>query len=208
MIRLKKLILNFFSYFKQMKNKKIYLLGFALIIFLFSWCLYFNSTNYILIKKLNNNEALILKYKNFIEGGEINKKIKFKNKIIQSVIDTAKSYIGTPNKIGGVSRDSIDASGLVYMSIKKNSDKKFPRIGQDMARFGKLIYKSEKLKKGDLVFFFDTYEVDRIITSTGIYLGENKFIHSSSLHGVTISEINDPYYWNDKFFFGTRVFKN
>ena len=191
-----------------MKNKKIYLAGFISILILFSTLLYFNSTNYILIKKLKNNEDLILKYKNFMAEGEINKKIKFKTEIIQSVIDTAKSYIGTPNKIGGVSRDSIDASGLVYMSIKKNSDKKFPRIGQDMARFGKLIYETEKLKKGDLVFFFDTYEIDRIITSTGIYLGDNKFIHSSSSHGVTISEINDPYYWKDKFFFGTRVFKN
>ena len=191
-----------------MKNKKIYLAGLISILILFSTLLYFNSTNYILIKKLKNNEDLILKYKNFMAEGEINKKIKFKTEIIQSVIDTAKSYIGTPNKIGGVSRDSIDASGLVYMSIKKNSDKKFPRIGQDMARFGKLIYETEKLKKGDLVFFFDTYEIDRIITSTGIYLGDNKFIHSSSSHGVTISEINDPYYWKDKFFFGTRVFKN
>tara|TARA_B110000003_G_scaffold59917_1_gene60011 strand:- start:2935 stop:3510 length:576 start_codon:yes stop_codon:yes gene_type:complete len=191
-----------------MKNKKIYLAGFISILILFSTLLYFNSTNYILIKKLKNDEDLILKYKNFMAEGEINKKIKFKTEIIQSVIDTAKSYIGTPNKIGGVSRDSIDASGLVYMSIKKNSDKKFPRIGQDMARFGKLIYETEKLKKGDLVFFFDTYEIDRIITSTGIYLGDNKFIHSSSSHGVTISEINDPYYWKDKFFFGTRVFKN
>ena len=191
-----------------MKNKKIYLAGFISILILFSTLLYFNSTNYILIKKLKNDKDLILKYKNFMAEGEINKKIKFKTEIIQSVIDTAKSYIGTPNKIGGVSRDSIDASGLVYMSIKKNSDKKFPRIGQDMARFGKLIYETEKLKKGDLVFFFDTYEIDRIITSTGIYLGDNKFIHSSSSHGVTISEINDPYYWKDKFFFGTRVFKN
>ena len=191
-----------------MKNKKIYLAGLISILILFSTLLYFNSTNYILIKKLKNDKDLILKYKNFMAEGEINKKIKFKTEIIQSVIDTAKSYIGTPNKIGGVSRDSIDASGLVYMSIKKNSDKKFPRIGQDMARFGKLIYETEKLKKGDLVFFFDTYEIDRIITSTGIYLGDNKFIHSSSSHGVTISEINDPYYWKDKFFFGTRVFKN
>ena len=190
-----------------MKNKKIYLAGIISMIVLFSCLFYFNSTNYILTNKLKDNEDLIVKYKSFIEDGEINKKIRFEGKIIQSVIDTAKSYIGTPNKIGGVSKDSIDASGLVYMSIKKNSDKKFPRIAQDMARYGKLIYKIDRLKKGDLVFFFDTYDVDRIITSTGIFLGENKFIHSSSLHGVSISEINDPYYWKDKFFFGTRIFK-
>ena len=84
------------------------------------------------------------------------------------------SYIGVPNKVGGTNKDSIDV-GLIYVSITKNFDIKFPRIAQDMARYGKIIIDSEKLKRGDLVFFFDTYEVDRIITSVGLYLGKELF---------------------------------
>ena len=75
-----------------------------------------------------------------------------------------------------------------------------------MARYGRVISDSDKLKRGDLVFFFDTYEVNRIVTSVGIYLGDNDFVHSSSSEGVKISKINDPYYWKDKFFYGTRIF--
>ena len=164
------------------------------------------NTDGILTKKLNDNKSLVKKYKEFKTGG-INKKIAFPKEIMEQVIDTAKSYIGTPNKIGGITRDSIDASGLVYISINKNSEIKFPRIAQEMARYGEIILKPKKLKRGDLVFFFDTYEIDRIITSVGIYLGDGKFINSSSNNGVSISEINDPYYWKEKFFYGTRIFK-
>ena len=128
-----------------------------------------------------------------------NKEIDFSENIIENVIDTALSYLGTPNKYGGINKDGIDASGLVYISIT-NTKVKFPRIAQDMARYGKPITKSSNLKRGDLVFFFNTYEVNRIITSVGIYIGNGEFIHSSSSKGVTINDIDDPYYWRDRFF--------
>ena len=185
------------------KNPKI---KYIIVIVVAGIFLLYNNTDGILTKKLNDNKSLVKKYKEFKTGG-INKKIAFPKEIMEQVIDTAKSYIGTPNKIGGITRDSIDASGLVYISINKNSEIKFPRIAQEMARYGKIITNPKKLKRGDLVFFFDTYEVDRIITSVGIYLGDGKFINSSSNNGVSISEINDPYYWKEKFFYGTRIFK-
>lgn len=184
---------------KDPKLKYIIVIVFAGVFILY------NPSDNILLKKLNNDKNLIEKYNQFKELG-VNKNIQLPKNIIEAVIDTAKSYIGVPNKIGGISKDSIDASGLVYISIKKNIELEFPRIAQDMARYGKIITKPEKLKRGDLVFFYNTYEVDRIITSVGIYLGNKKFIHSSSNNGVSISEINDPYYWKDKFFYGTRIF--
>ena len=191
-------ILSYFS-----RNPKI---KYIIIIIIAGIFLIYNNTDNILMGKLNDNKSLVKKYKEF-KTGEINKKIAFPIEIMEQVIDTAKSYIGTPNKFGGTTRDSIDASGLIYMSIKKNSQQKFPRIAQDMARYGKIITNPKKLKRGDLVFFFDTYEIDRIITSVGIYLGDGKFINSSSNNGVSISEINDPYYWKEKFFYGTKIFK-
>lgn len=158
-----------------------------------------------LLKKLNNNKGLIKKYDEFkVKGFEYS--IDFPGDIIENVIDTALLYIGTPNKYGGLNKEGIDASGLVYIAITKNSDVEFPRIAQEMARYGTVISDSDKLKRGDLVFFFDTYEVNRIVTSVGIYLGDNDFVHSSSSEGVKISKINDPYYWKDKFFYGTRIF--
>ena len=184
------------------KNKKI----FFLIVLIGTISLLYESQNSILKGKLNSNEILLEKFKEFKKIG-FEKEVIFSRDLIESVIDTAESYKGTQNKIGGISKDSIDASGLVYMSIKKNSDQKFPRIAQDMSRYGEVITEIEDLKRGDLVFFFNTYPAERLITSVGIYLGENEFINSSSINGVSISEINDPYFWKDKFFFGTRIFK-
>tara|TARA_B110000238_G_scaffold98815_1_gene107602 strand:+ start:750 stop:1331 length:582 start_codon:yes stop_codon:yes gene_type:complete len=168
-------------------------------------CLFLFNENDELLEKLNGNATLIKKYNKFKLAG-INKTIEFPENIIEKIIDTSMTFVGTPNKIGGIDKSGIDASGLVHVSIKKNSSILFPRIAQDMARYGEFITDSDKLKRGDLVFFYDTYKVDRIITSVGIYLGDGKFINSSSSKGVTVSDINDPYYWKEKFFFGTRIF--
>ena len=157
-----------------------------------------------LLEKLNNDKELIERYNEF-KKGEVEKPIVFSRNIAENIIDTALSYIGTPNKYGGITKDGIDASGLVYISITKNSNVEFPRIAQDMARYGEAISDPNKLKRGDLVFFFDTYEVNRIITSVGVYLGNGDFVHSSSSEGVKVSKLNDPYYWKDKFFYGTRI---
>ena len=179
---------------------------FSAVVILAVVFLLYESTESKLIDRLDNNQELIKKFDDFKLGGYEND-ISLPVEILESVIDTAKSYLGVVNKVGGTSRDSIDASGLIYVSINANSEFKFPRIAQDMARYGKIITKKKKLKRGDLVFFFDTYDVDRIVTSVGIYLGEDKFLNSSSNNGVSESDINDPYYWSDKFFFGTRIFK-
>ena len=162
------------------------------------------NSNDDLLEKLNDRTELITKYNEFKSQG-VEKEIDFKKNIIENVIDTAFSFLGTPNKYGGIDRLGIDASALVYISISKNSKIKFPRVAQDMARYGKQITDSKKLKRGDLVFFFDTYEINRIITSVGIYIGNGEFIHSSTSDGVTVSLINDPYYWKYKFFYGTRI---
>jgi len=165
-----------------------------------------NSNERKLIDKLNDDEVLIDKFIDFSADG-YERKINLSKNKIESVIDTAMTYLGVPNKVGGTGKDSIDASGLVYVSINKNFDIKFPRVAQDMARYGKMIINPKKLKRGDLVFFFNTYDVDRIITSAGLYLGEGSFLNSSTKDGVSESDINDPYYWKEKFFFGTRIFK-
>tara|TARA_B110000977_G_C11045919_1_gene480517 strand:- start:1160 stop:1792 length:633 start_codon:yes stop_codon:yes gene_type:complete len=158
-----------------------------------------------LISKFEGNEVLEEKYKLF-EAEGVNRKTSFSKEIIEKVIETANSFLGVPNQFGGTTLEGIDASGLVYISIKKHSDLNFPRTSEEMARYGQIILNPDDLIMGDLVFFHNTYEIDRIITSVGIYLGNGSFINSSSSKGVTISDINDPYYWKSKFFYGTRIF--
>ena len=192
--------MKLYDYLKN-KNLIIILIVLVLGVFIFS-----DKTEKKLLEKLNNNKSFIDKFQSFKAEG-LQKEFRLPEERLEAVIDTAMTFLGVPNRVGGVDRDSIDASGLIYVSINKNFDVKFPRIAQDMARYGKIIIDAENLKRGDLVFFFDTYDVDRIVTSAGIYLGENKFLNSSSNNGVSVSDLNDPFYWNEKFFYGTRIFK-
>ena len=139
-------------------SKKNILIGLLLLVIL-SLALS-NTDQRKLIDKLNDDQVLIDKFIDFsTEGYE--RKINLSKNKMESVIDTAMTYLGTPNKVGGTSKDSIDASGLVYVSINKNFDIKFPRIAQDMARYGKIITNPQKLKRGD-------YNIGRALPWRGV----------------------------------------
>ena len=72
-------------------------------------------------------------------------------------------------------------------------------------RYGTIILNTNDIQKGDLVFFTNTYGTSKLVTHAGICTGNGNFIHTSSSKGVMISKLNDPYYWRDKFLFGTRI---
>lgn len=120
------------------------------------------------------------------------------------IISTAKSYIGTPHCMGGATKKCMDCSGLLVKTFSTHGIA-LPHNSQEQARYGKITFDKKELKKGDLVFFANTYKTSAFITHSGIYLGDNTFIHTSSKAGVTITKLDDVY-WNDKFVFGTRIF--
>jgi len=157
-----------------------------------------------LLKKYASNYVLTEQLKNFAKQGlELDLDV---GKITpEQLIANAKTYLGTPHCIGGLSYECIDCSGLLYM-IFKNLGIIVPHNSQEIARYGKLIIEPDSLKQGDLVFFIGTYKTSKLITHVGIYLEDGKFIHTSSKKGVIISDINDPYYWSKHFIFGKRIF--
>jgi lipoprotein Spr len=143
------------------------------------------------------------KLKKFLEGGTENK-TDTGNTNADEIIATARKYLGVPHCMGGTSMKCIDCSGLVAVVFEQNGIN-LPHNSEDQARYGKIKYKRDQLRKGDLVFFIDSYKTDRFITHSGIYLGNNDFIHTSSKLGVTITSLDDPW-WSSKFIFGTSVF--
>ncbi|PWE00350.1 NlpC/P60 family protein [Marinilabilia rubra] len=122
----------------------------------------------------------------------------------EDLISTAKEYIGVPHRMGGCSSRGMDCSGLL-MRVFAIHGITLPHNSEEQARYGDIIESKSQLKKGDLVFFVNTYRTQRFITHSGIYAGNNRFVHTSSSQGVTITSL-DNVWWRDKFIFGTRIF--
>jgi cell wall-associated NlpC family hydrolase len=143
------------------------------------------------------------KLKEFLEEGT-EKVINVRNASPDEIIGTARKYLGVPHCMGGKTMKCIDCSGLLVAVFGKYSVN-LPHNSEAQARYGKIIRNISDLEKGDLVFFIRSYKTNNFITHSGIYIGDNKFIHTSSSVGVTTTPMSDPY-WNEKFLFGTRVF--
>lgn len=132
------------------------------------------------------------------------KKAKVRNYRINTVISTAKGYMGTPYRWGGTSRSGIDCSGLLCNSFRMISYE-LPRTSDQQSKVGKKV-KRKQLEPGDLVFFA-TGKRKRKVTHVGLVTdvrGQSvKFIHSSSSMGVVISDLNQKYY-SKRFRYGRR----
>uniref|UniRef100_UPI004048D1A6 C40 family peptidase n=1 Tax=Roseivirga sp. TaxID=1964215 RepID=UPI004048D1A6 len=112
------------------------------------------------------------------------------------VIQTAKSYLGTPYKYGGTTRVGMDCSALLYHSFR-SVNLKLPRTSEDQSKLGAKI-NIKDLRPGDMVFFA-TGKSKNEITHAGIVTvvmcdSDIRFIHASTSLGVTESNLFSTYY--------------
>lgn len=117
----------------------------------------------------------------------------------QKVVNTAKKYLGTPYLWGGTTPKGFDCSGFTQYVFKQQG-RQLPRMADQQFLTGKAVMKNN-LQAGDLVFF-TTYE--KGASHEGIYVGEGKFIHASSSHGVMISRLEEAY-WLPRYLGARRV---
>mgnify|MGYP006401234171 CR=1 FL=1 len=131
---------------------------------------------------------------------------KIRQQNIQQVIDTAKSYQGTPYRYGGNTRSGMDCSALVYLSFQ-SVGVNLPRISAEQSKIGKKISRS-KLKKGDVIFFATGRRRNKV-THAGIVLekrmGKTYFIHASTSLGVTEDNLQSTY-WSKRWVRARRIF--
>lgn len=122
----------------------------------------------------------------------------------EEVIVYAESLLGVRHQMGGCSPKGVDCSGLVKLAHAQ-SGVMLPHSSHEQARYGTILSADEELKRGDLVFFHSTYDTPHLVTHSGIYLGDNKFIHTSNSNGVSVSTLGDTGYWKEHYLFATRL---
>jgi NlpC/P60 family protein len=107
------------------------------------------------------------------------------------VVRTALDVLGTPYQWGGTAANGFDCSGLIQYAYAQHGIR-LPRMSRDQATMGSEVPPVvEALKPGDILLF--AARPGGGVTHVGMYVGEQKFIHSSST-GVKLSrlEVHDP----------------
>lgn len=119
--------------------------------------------------------------------------------VVKKITNEFGYWRGTPYKYGGNTTDGVDCSGLVKRVYKDSFNIQLPRVTIQQVKKG-IYVKRKNLQVGDLVFF----KVHKKGHHVGIYVGDNKFMHGSSSHGVIISSLNNVY-WKPKYWQARRI---
>lgn len=156
-------------------------------------CILLNQTEELVLQKTVKNvlSTFVLLALSLPSYASLNASKSSENKserhvVQQKIKKVYNQWAGTRYKLGGTSKSGIDCSAFVGVVIKDSLNVRLPRATSGQKNVGKSIPKSA-LKAGDLVFFRGNKHV-------GVYVGNNKFIHSSSKKGVTMGDLSNNYY--------------
>jgi len=120
------------------------------------------------------------------------------------LLAAADKYNRTPYRYGGIDKNGMDCSGLVYVSFRDALGVTVPRDTGGLYTWVEKISFNDVLP-GDLLFFVTS---GAKISHVGIYTGDKKFIHSASegpVTGVMYSGLDEKY-WSRTFAGAGRVF--
>lgn len=118
------------------------------------------------------------------------------------IINTAKSFLGTPYQWGGTSPSGFDCSGFVQYVLAENG-KSVPRTSQEQFAGGQAVDKSN-LQAGDLVFY--NWSGGTEATHVGIYEGNGKMIHAPH-SGDVVKEVDFNSYGQNVYLGARRYYK-
>lgn len=119
------------------------------------------------------------------------------------LITTINSWLGTPHRDGQRSKQGTDCSGFVREVYKEVHQIELSASSKEMYRNDVEVIDKEELQEGDLVFF-NTFGSG--VSHVGIYLSDGKFAHTSTSKGVTIDDLDSPYYMRN--YYGSGRVRN
>ena len=114
----------------------------------------------------------------------------------ESIVKTARQYIGVPYRWGGESPQSgFDCSGFTMVVYQLNG-LDLPRSSRLQWQTGRPV-KHNQLSMGDLVFFATSG--GRRVSHVGIYSGNGKFLHASGRGRKIKSAYLSNRYWKGRY---------
>lgn len=118
--------------------------------------------------------------------------------VASDLVLSAMNFLGVPYRRGGQSVESgFDCSGFTRYIFENSVGLVLPRRAEEQARApGLLDIPRDQLRPGDLVFF---NTLRRTFSHVGIYVGDNKFIHSPRAGGEVRIEDMNVSYWTQRF---------
>jgi cell wall-associated NlpC family hydrolase len=121
------------------------------------------------------------------------------------LVVTAMGFLGVPYRRGGISLDTgFDCSGFVKAMYEQTVGLVLPRRANEQAAATQHIDRRE-LQPGDLVFF---NTMRKAFSHVGIYVGDNKFIHSPKPGAQVRVEDMGVSYWASRFDGARRVMRD
>lgn len=112
------------------------------------------------------------------------------NQFYADAVAVAMQQLGTPYVFGGSTPAGFDCSGFIHYVYSK-AGLNFGRTSS--AGMYQASTEVTNPAFGDLVFFANTYTSG--ISHTGIFIGNNSFIHAGS-KGIEITRLDNPYWKN------------
>ncbi|MFT3857011.1 MAG: C40 family peptidase [Aquabacterium sp.] len=118
--------------------------------------------------------------------------------VASELVIKAMDFLGVPYRRGGQSRESgFDCSGFTRHVFENSVGLILPRRASEQANSPDLVpVQRSELKPGDLVFF---NTLRRTFSHVGIYIGDDKFIHSPRAGGQVRVEDMRQAYWQQRY---------
>ncbi|MDO5111731.1 MAG: peptidoglycan-binding protein [Clostridia bacterium] len=123
---------------------------------------------------------------------------------VSKMIEVAKSKLGCKYILGNTGPKTFDCSGLVYYCLREagSNRRRLNAAGYSQVSDWTKITSMSKLKKGDLIFFYNNAKTK--VGHVGIVVHSGEMIDASSANGKVVRRSYTTSYWKNHFVCGRR----